>query len=348
MLDRLLARFRRDLALDLGTTTTLIGLVGEGVVVDEPSVVAVDRHSGKILSGGRAVGRLARQMEGRTPESIHVVRPLKEGVIADFELCEAMLRPLLRKAQPPGSWAGPRVLVGVPGRITKVERRAVFGSTLRAGAGRVWLIDQAKASAIGCGLPLAEPLASMVCDIGGGTTEVALLSMSDTVAAESIRAGGDSMDADVVAYLRRHYSLKIGLPAAERLRLEAGSAWPLPEERSVEVAGLDAVSGQPRSATLTSEEVRQALLESLESIVEAVRAVLDRCGPELAADAVRRGMVLCGGGSLTPGIDRYLSEHTGVPCRLAPRPREASVEGMLIALEQFDRWRAALQSSDDG
>jgi rod shape-determining protein MreB len=347
MLDQLLQRFRCDLAVDLGTATTLVAVAGEGIVLDEPSVVALDADSGKILSGGTAVGQFARQMQGRTPDSIRVERPLREGVITDFELCEAMLRHLMRKAQPPGRRLRPRVLLAVPGRITPVERRAAFGSTLRAGAGRVWLLDEAKAAAIGCGLPVAEPLASTVCDIGGGTTEVAVMSLADTVASASIRTGGDAMDQALVDYLRRHYSLRASLSAAERLRIEAGSAWPLDEERSQEVTGLDTVSGLPRRASITTEEVRQALAEPLEQIVEAIQQVIDRCGPDLAEDVVQRGLILCGGGSLLAGLDRYLTERTGIPTRRAPRPRTAVVEGLLLALEQFDRWRANLQSSED-
>ena len=271
MLQGLFQYFRCDLAVDLGTTNTLVGAVGEGIVVDEPSVVAVQHGTGRVLAGGCAVGHLARQMEGRTPESIDVVRPLGDGVVADFHLCEAMLRYFLGKAQPPGWRWKPRVLVGVPGRITPVERRAVFNSVAARRARQVWLIPQAKAAAIGAGLPIAEPLASMVCDIGGGTTEIAVLSLAETVAAQSIRVGGDHMDRAIVDYLRRHYSLRIGLPAAERLRIDIGSAYPLEEELVAEISGLDAVSGLPRKATITSEEVRQALADPLEAIVEAVK-----------------------------------------------------------------------------
>ena len=202
-------------------------------------------------------------MEGRTPDSISVVRPLRNGVITDFELCEAMLRYFLRKAQRPGWRLRPRVLVGVPGCITPVEKRAVFNSVHRAGAGQVWVMPEAKAAAIGVGLPIAEPVASMVCDIGGGTTEVAVMSLADTVAAQSVRTGGDAMDQAIVDYLRRHYSLRIGLPAAERLKIDIGSAYPLEEERAVELSGVDTVSGLPRKATVTSEEIRQALGDPL-------------------------------------------------------------------------------------
>ncbi len=346
MLDRLLKHFRCDLAVDLGTTSTRIGTSEQGVVLDEPSAVAVDRQTGRVLSDGCAVGQLARQMQGRTPDSIRVVCPLGNGVITDFTLCEAMLRHFLRKAQPAGRHLRPRILVGVPGCITQVEKRAVFNSLFRAGAGQVWLMPQAKAAAIGAGLPIAEPLASMVCDIGGGTAEVAVMSLADTVADRSIRTGGDRMDQAIADYLRRHYSLSVGLPAAERLRTEAGSAAPLPEERTVEVSGLDTVSGLPRKATVATEEIRQALAEPLEEIVEAVKRTLDGCGPDLAADLLDRGMVLCGGGALLPGIDRYMHEQTGLPVRRSAEPRTTVVQGLLVALKQRDRWRRAMESSE--
>ncbi len=347
MLQRLFHYFSSDLAVDLGTANTLISIAGEGRVLDEPSVVAVQQGTGRILSGGCAVGHLAKQMRGRTPESISVVRPLAEGVIADFELCEAMLRYFLRKAQPPGLRVKPRVLVAVPGCITPVEKRAVFNSFQRAGAREVWLVSEAKAAAIGVGLPIAEPLASMVCDIGGGTTETAVISLADTVSGESIRTGCDEMDRAIVAYLRRHYSLRIGLPAAEQLRIDAGSAYPLQEELVEEVSGLDTISGLPRKAALTSEEIRQALADPLDTIVEAIKTTLDRLSPDLAADLVSGGLVLCGGGSLLRRIDRFVSEQTGLPVRVAAEPLVSVVDGMLICLEHLDQWRPTLESSDD-
>jgi rod shape-determining protein MreB len=347
MLSRLFGYFRCDLAVDLGTANTLISVVGEGLVLNEPSVVAVQPQSGRILSGGCAVGHLAKQMQGRTPDSIAVVRPLADGVITDFELCEAMLRYFLRKAQRTGYHFRPRVLVGVPGGITPVERRAVFNSFQRAGARQVLLISEAKAAAIGVGLPIAEPLANMVCDIGGGTTEVAVLSLGDLVAGQSVRVGGDKMDQAIVAYLRRHYSLRIGLPTAERLRIDIGSAYPLEEERAEGVSGLDAVSGLPRKATITSEEVRQALADPLQSVLDAINTCLDHCSPDLAADLVDNGLVLCGGGSLLRHIDRYVTERTGLPARVAPDPLTAVARGTLICMEHLDRWRTMLQSSDE-
>jgi len=347
MLDRFLDYFRCDLAVDLGTANTLVSIVGEGLVLNEPSVVAVGQRTRRILSGGCAVGHLAKQMEGRTPDSIAVVRPLAAGVIADFELCEAMLRYFLRKAQRPGWRMRPRVLVGVPGCITPVEKRAVFHSLHRAGARQVFLIAEAKAAAIGAGLPIAEPLASMICDIGGGTTEVAVLSLGDVVASQSVRVGGDTMDQAIVAYLRRNYSLRIGLPAAERLRIEIGSAYPLDQESSEEISGLDTVSGLPRKATITSEEVRQALADPLEAILEAIKATLDQCSPDLAADLVDRGLVLCGGGALLRGLERYLAEQTGLPVRVADDPLTTVARGALVCMEQFTRWRPALEAAGD-
>jgi rod shape-determining protein MreB len=339
--------FRSDIAVDLGTVNTLLGVPGEGIVVNEPSVVAVEKASGRVLSGGCAVGVMAKQMEGRTPESIQVIRPMRDGVITDFRLCEAMLRHFLRKARRPSWRLKASVLVGVPGCITPVEKRAVFNSALRAGAGKVWILPEALAAAVGAGLPIAEPVASMVCDIGGGTTEIAVMSLGETVSGESIRTGGDAMDKAVAGYLKRHFSLRVSLPAAERLRIEIGSAYPLEEEKTAEVSGVDAVTGLPRRATVTSEEVRQALGEPLDTILEALRDALDRCSPDLAADLVSGGLVLCGGGSLLHRLDRYLHEHTGLPVRLAQDPLTTVVQGLLVCLEQFDRWRPLLESSDD-
>lgn len=346
MLRRLLRHLSSDLALDLGTANTLVGVASEGIVLNEPSVVAVHQRTGRVLSGC-AVGHLARQMEGRTPDSIAVVRPLAEGVITDFDLCEAMLRYFFRKVETSSYRWKPRVLVAVPGCITPVEKRAVFNSVHRAGARQVFLIPEAKATAMGVGLPIVEPVASMVCDIGGGTTEVAVISLADIVAGRSIRVGGDRMDQAIVDYLRRHYSLRIGVSAAERLRIDIGSAAPLDEERVAEVRGLDAISGLPRRATITSEEVREALADPLESMVDAIRETLDRVSPDLAADLVDQGMVLCGGGSLLRRIDRFLEEQTGLPVHVAPEPLLAVAKGTLVAMEHLEQWRPMLESSDD-
>lgn len=348
MLKRLLGHLSCDLAVDLGTANTRIGSPGEGLVLNEPSVVAVNQRSGRILSGGCAVGRLARQMVGRTPDSISVVPPLAGGVIADFELCEAMLAYFFRKAQRPGLRLKPRVLVPVPGSTTPVEKRAVFNSAHRAGARQVFLMHQAKAAAVGAGLPIGEPVASMVCDVGAGTTEVAVMSLGDVVASCSVRTGGQQMDHAVVDYLRQEHSLRVGLAAAERLRIEIGDAYPSNGRRAEEVRGLDVLSGLPRKVNVTSGEIRQALAGPLEAILDAIRQTLDQLTPDLAADLMDTGLLLSGGGSLTPGIDRFLAKKTGLPVRVVAEPLSVVAQGALVCLENLDRWRAALESSDEG
>ncbi|HVX14685.1 MAG TPA: rod shape-determining protein [Pirellulales bacterium] len=336
-----------DLAIDLGTANTLVGVAGEGLVINEPSVVAVPQAGGQVSADGCAIGHVARQMLGRAPESISVVRPMRDGVITDFELCEAMLRYFMRKAQRRRWSLRPRVLVAVPGSITPVEKRAVYNSLYRAGAGQVLLIGEAQAAALGAGLPIAEATASMVCDIGGGTTEVAILSMTDVVASASVRVACDAMDAAVVDYLRQQHNLCIGLPMAEWLRIEIGSAAPLEQELADEVRGIDAVSRLPRRATITSEEIRAALSAPLERIVAAIKGVLDQVSPDLAADLVDQGMTLCGGGALTRGLDRFLSERTGMPVRVTAEPLLSVAKGAQICLENLPQWRKLLESSHD-
>ncbi len=347
MLSQLRSLLGTDLAIDLGTANTLVGIPGEGIVLNEPSVVAVEDGTRRILSGGCAVGRLARQMLGRTPQSISVVRPLSGGVITDFELCEAMLRYYLRKAQRHGWRLKPRVLIAVPGCITPVEKRAVFNSAQRAGASQVFLMPEAKAAAIGVGLPIAEPVASMICDIGGGTTEVAVLSLGDIVASRSVAIGGDAMDAAIASYFKRNYSLRVGLAVAEQVRISIGSAAPLDEELTEEVRGVDLVSSLPRKALVTSEEIREALAEPLAGIVDAIKQTLDDCTPDLAADLVDNGLVMAGGGSLLRLIDRYIQQHTGLPTRVSPRALEAVARGTLVCLEHLDKWRSTLESSGE-
>jgi rod shape-determining protein MreB len=347
MLDRLTGLFASDLAIDLGTANTLVSVAGEGLVVNEPSVVAVADGTGRVLSGGCAVGHLAKQMLGRAPGSISVVRPLSEGVITDFELCEAMLRYFMRKAQRNGWRLRPRVLVAAPGCITPVEKRALYNSAQRAGARQVFLMSEAKAAALGVGLPVHEPVASMICDVGGGTTDVAVLSLADVVAQTSIRVGGDAMDRAIVDYLRRNFSLRIGVQAAERLRIDIGSAYALDDELVAEISGVDTASGLPRRASITSEQVREALEEPLARILDAIKQTLDGCSPDLAADLVDHGIVLAGGGSLVRGLDRLISERCALPARVAADPLGAVARGTLICLERLGDWRHAVESSDD-
>ncbi len=332
------------MGIDLGTANTIVAVEGEGIVVDEPSVVALRKGSREILGKGTAVGRLAKQMLGRTPESITAVKPLRNGVITDFELCEAMLKYFLHKARRERhTRSRPTTVIAVPGGITPVERRAVFNSAERAGAGRVYLIAESKAAGIGAGLPLSEPLATMVCDIGGGTTETAIFSMGEIVSKESSRVAGDEMDAAIVDHFRKRYSLKIGLPTAERIKHEVGCAYPLYEELTTEVRGLDTASGVPRKAMVASDEVRQALEGPLNSVLETVTATIERTSPELVGDLSETGIVLCGGGALLRGLDLLLQEQLGIPVRVANDPRSIVARGTAICLEHLDEWKSRLE-----
>lgn len=343
MLNWVQQKFRRDLAIDLGTTSTIIGLPSDGIRLDEPSVVAVTRDTSTVLADGAAVGRIAHQMLGRTPDRIHAVRPIQHGVISDFELAEAMLRFFLRKANGAGISLRPRVVLAIPACITAVEKRAVVNSAERAGAGQIWLIEKARAAAVGAGLPISEPLGNLVCEIGGGTTETALLSLGDIVASRSIRTAGDAMDEAIVRYLRKNYSLRIGKPSAENIKLAIGSAAPLHHEQSHEISGLDTASGIPRKAMVTSEEVREALKEPLNEIVDCLRSTIEQCQPELIADLADTGIVMTGGGSLLRGIDRFLSDRLGIPVRVADSPRTTVTQGAMICLDHLDQWMDRLE-----
>lgn len=328
-----------DLAIDLGTANTLVIVQGEGIVLSEPSVVALQKGTRRVLGKGAAVGKLAKQMLGRTPESITAVRPLQDGVITDFELCEAMLRYFIQKASRHMRGLRPRVIIAVPGGITPVEKRAVFNSAERAGAGRVYLIEESRAAGIGAGLPISEPLASMVCDIGGGTSDVAILSLGEIVCSESVRVAGDEMDAAIVEYMKQHFSLKVGLQTAEQIKLRLGSAFPLEQELTSDIRGLDTISGVPRKAVVTSEEIREALKTPLEDIVGCVKATIEKCKPELVADIVDTGLVLTGGGALLRGLDRLMHEQLGIPVRPADEPLNTVARGAAICLEHLSQWR---------
>lgn len=344
MLQRLRQWMCPDLGIDLGTANTLVALHGEGIVIDEPSVVALQKGTRQVLGRGSAVGKLAKQMLGRTPDSITAVRPLKDGVITDFELCEAMLQYFIRKASRQSRGLRPRVVIAVPGGITPVEKRAVFNSAERAGAGRVYLIEESKAASIGAGLPISEPLASMVCDIGGGTSEVAVLSLGQIVAGQSCRVAGDEMDEAIMEYMKQQFSLRIGDQTAEQVKMEIGSAYPLERELTCEVRGLDTISGVPRKAIVTSEEIRDALQEPVEAILACVKGVIERCDPELVADLADTGLVLTGGGALLSGLDKLMHEQLGIPVRIADDPLTTVARGTAICLEHLNHWRSSLDS----
>jgi rod shape-determining protein MreB len=321
----------RDIAVDLGTANTLVFVRGRGIVLSEPSVIAIDSGSGRIY----AVGSEAKRMIGRTPASISAIRPLRHGVIADFEVTEQMLRYFIRKADG-GRFGHPRVVMCAPSGATDVEKRAINEACLAAGARKMQLIEEPLAAAIGADLPIEEPSGSMVVDVGGGTTEVAVLSLGGIVVSESVRVGGYDLDEAIVNDVRRRHNLAMGQQSGEELKIELGSAWPVEEERSKEIRGRDLVTGLPREVTLTSEEVRLALSEPVAAIIAAVRATLERTPPELAADIVKRGITLAGGGSLLLGFDERLRQETKMPVYVAEDALECVALGAGRSLDEFD------------
>ncbi|MEE2644319.1 MAG: rod shape-determining protein [Myxococcota bacterium] len=325
--------FGNDLAIDLGTANTLIYLRGQGIVAREPSVVSVQddgRGSRQVL----AVGREAKEMLGRTPGSISAIRPMKDGVIADFQITEAMIRHFMQLAQPKAAFRGPRVVIGVPFGITEVEKRAVRESARSAGAREVYLLEEPIAAAIGAGLPITEPSGNMIVDIGGGTTEVAVISLSGIVYSRSVRLGGDRLDEAIVHYMKRKYNLLVGEPTAERIKCEIGNAFDLDEVATMEVKGRDLVAGLPKTLTVTSDEIRDALAEPVSAIIDAVRIALEQTPPELSADIVDKGIVLAGGGALLKGLDTLIREETGLPVMIAEEPLSAVVLGCGRALDE--------------
>ena len=325
----------RDMAVDLGTANTLVYVRGRGVVLNEPSVVAIETKSGAIL----AVGTEAKRMIGRTPANITAVRPLRDGVIADFEYTERMLRYFIQKVHRRRQFIKPRIVVCVPSGITGVEQRAVKDAGYQAGARRVYIIEEPMAAAIGAGLPVHEPTGNMVVDIGGGTTEVAVISLGGIVTNESIRTGGDRLDAAIISYVKREYSLMLGERTAEDIKMSIGSAFPTLDEPNAEIRGRDLVSGLPKTIVVSAEEVRKALEEPVNIIVDAVKATLDKCPPELAGDVMDSGIVLTGGGALLRGLDERLRHETGMPIHIADNPLHSVALGSGKCVEEF----AALQ-----
>ncbi|NLX23967.1 MAG: rod shape-determining protein [Phycisphaerae bacterium] len=347
MLNSLLGLFSLDMGIDLGTCNTLVCVRGQGIVLNEPSVVAVKKGTNRVLKNGNAVGLVAKEMIGKTPGTITAIRPMMDGVIADFDITEAMLAYFIRKVHGRRSFVMPRVVIAVPSGITAVEKRAVYNSAERAGARRVYLVPEPQAAAIGAGLPVAEPRASMMIDIGGGTTEVAILSLADICVCESIRVAGDDMDEAIINYLKRTYNLMIGQPMAERIKIEIGSASPLPEERTMEVRGRDMISGLPRKTIIGSEEVREALKEPIGLIVEAAVRTLEKAEPELAADLSEDGICLAGGGALIRGLDTVLGQTTGLSVRVADDPLTCVARGTSVFLENLNDWKDTLESTED-
>ncbi|MBV8415651.1 MAG: rod shape-determining protein [Verrucomicrobia bacterium] len=339
MFNGLLGLFSNDIGIDLGTANTLVYVKDQGIVLREPSVVAVRSGTSQVL----AVGDEAKRMLGRTPGNIVAVRPLKDGVIADFEMTESMLRHFITKVHN-RKWVRPRVVIAVPSGITEVEKRAVKESAAHAGAREVYLIEEPMAAAIGVGLPVQDAAGNMIIDIGGGTTEVALISLSGIVFSRSVRVAGDELDEAIAGYMKRAYNLMIGERTAEEIKIKIGSAYPVEKEASMEVKGRDLVAGLPKTLTITSQEVREALLEPISTIVESVRVTLERCPPELSADLVDRGLVLAGGGALLRGLDKLLQEETGLPVHVAEDPLSAVAEGTGRALSELKFLRQVASS----
>jgi rod shape-determining protein MreB len=328
----------RDMAVDLGTANTLVYVRGRGIVLNEPSVVAINTNNGKIV----AVGIEAKRMIGRTPGNIVAVRPLKDGVIADFDVTERMLRYFIQKVHKRRHFAKPRIVVAVPSGITGVEQRAVKEAGYQAGARRVYIIEEPMAAAIGAGLPVHEPTGNMVVDVGGGTTEVAIISLGGIVTSQSVRVGGDELDQAIISYSKKEYSLMLGERTAEEIKMAIGSAYPFVDEPHAEIRGRDLVSGLPKTIIISAEEVRRAIEEPVNAIVDAVKTTLDKCPPELSGDVMDRGVALTGGGALLKNFDERLREETGMPIHLVDNPLDSVVLGTGKCVEDFESLRQVL------
>jgi rod shape-determining protein MreB len=338
ILRKFLDLFTNDLAIDLGTANTLVFARDRGIIINEPSVVSIHRNA-RGQTRVLAVGKAAKDMLGRTPGSIHAIRPLRDGVISDFEITQAMLKYFIDKASAGRSFIRPRIIICIPFGITQVEKRAVKESAQSAGAREVYLIEEPMAAAIGAGLPIEEPSGSMIVDIGGGTTEVAVISLGGIVYSRSVRVAGDKFDDAIVSYIKKKYSLMIGERTAEQIKFSIGCAYPFDEERNYEVKGLDLVSGAPKTIEVNSEEIRDALMEPVSAVVEAIKTALERTPPELAADIVDNGIILAGGGSLLANLDVLIKEKTGLPVALAEDPLTCVVRGSGRALENVELLR---------
>ncbi|GBR77436.1 rod shape-determining protein MreB [Candidatus Termititenax dinenymphae] len=342
LFDKIFGKYSRDLGIDLGTANTVVFARGEGIVLREPSVVALDKSSNKVL----ALGNEAKRMLGRTPGNIVAIRPMRDGVIADFEVTEVMLRHFIKKILNNNSFFRPRIVVGVPSGITGVERRAVLDAAMNAGAREAYLIEEPMAAAIGANLPISEPFGSMIVDIGGGTTEVAVIALGGIVIAKSIRVAGDELDEAIVNQCRKNYNLLIGERSAEEIKIAMGSVYPVAEDTTMEVRGRDLVTGLPRTFTISTAEVRDALIEPVNTVVDAIRMTLEKTPPELAADIMDRGVVLAGGGGLLRGLDRYIAQETELSVFVVDDPLSSVAYGTGKVLEEIDLLKKVLVSND--
>ena len=332
-----------DFGVDLGTSHTVISVPGEGIVLDEPTVVAVRRGTREVLGRGDTVGQLASVMHGRTPDSVQTIRPVRRGVVADTELCHSILKSLLHKARPRAWGLKPRLLVAMPGDLTPVERQALVATAVRAGAGQVFLIAKSQAAALGASLPLGQPVASMICDIGAGTAEFAVLCLGEVAVSETLRVAGDDMTRAVINFLRRRHKLHVGDQMAERIKIEIGTAVSVEENPSLEVSGRDATTGMPRKMLVDAEQMHEALYDPVRMLVEAVERILDRCPAELSADLMESGLVLAGGGAQLHGLDTRLTDATGMPVRRVEEPTTCVARGLAVCLENLGIWQGLIQ-----
>lgn len=350
MFDRIFGRFlsfSEDLGIDLGTANTLVASHSRGILLDEPSVVAVYKGTNEVIFDGMGVGSAAYEMLGKTPKNIEAVRPLKGGVIADFEITEKLLRYFLRKAHEGRSIQRPRVVIAVPSGITTVERRAVINSAERAGARKVYLVDEPMAAALGVAMPVTEAQGSMIVDIGGGTSEVAILSLGGPVVVKSVKVAGDDFDEAIISFVRKSHNLQIGPQTAELLKKTIGSAFPMEQEKTMEVAGRDTLSLMPRKAIINSDEIRDALQEPLRTVLGTIMDCLEAAPPEIGADLLESGIVVVGGGALLPGLSEFIAEGTGIPCRIDEDPLTAVARGTAGFLENLDLYGSFLSEADD-
>lgn len=338
--------FSKDLGIDLGTCNTLVYVRGQGIVIVEPSVVAVRRDTNEIIMGGQAVGNVAKQMLGKTSEKITIVRPLKDGVVTDFNVTSAMIQYFIRKAHPSSYGVMPRVVIAVPSGITSIEKKAVVNAAEAAGARRVFLIDEPMASAIGASLPILDSVASMIVDIGGGTTEIAILSCGVINGCKSLKIAGDEMDESIVEHLKSNYNLLVGPQTAERIKIQIGSVWET-EHKEMLVRGRDYLTGMPREIVITSEEIRTAMTKPLKEIIAGIKSVIDSALPEIAADLMEQGITVSGGGALIRGIDKAINSEIRIPVRIADNPLRCVAKGTGIIIEELDKYKVTLESDED-
>lgn len=339
--------FSKDLGIDLGTCNTVVYVKGQGIVLSEPTVVAIKKSSGRVALNGQAVGLVAKEMIGRTQDKLQTIRPLKDGVVTDFDVTGSMISYFIKKAHGFQFGIMPRVVIAVPSGITKVEKRAVVNAAEHAGARRVFIVEEPLAAAIGARLPILDNVGSMICDIGGGTTEIAIIACGNIQVCKSLKIGGDEMDESIVSFIKERHNLMIGDQTAERIKLKIGSASPLEPELSMIVRGRDLSSGMPREINLLSQEVREALSTPVSMVIGAIREVLDKAQPEIAADLVEKGLVICGGGSLIRGLDKAINEAIKIPVARAEDPLTCVARGTGVVIENLDKFKVTLESDED-